>query len=46
MIDESYGNRCKWVGVGYMLEDDSKVDNGVFDRMVGGSCDNASHGGL
>lgn len=46
MIDESCGDRCKWVGVGYRLEGDSEVDSGVFDRVVGGSCDNASHGGL
>lgn len=46
MIDQSCGDRCKWVEVGYMLEGDSEVDSGVFDRMVGRSCDNASHGGL
>lgn len=46
MINKSYGDRCYWVGVGYRLEGDSEVDSGVFDRLVGGSCDNASHGGL
>lgn len=24
----------------------SEVGSGVFDRLVSGSCDNASHGGL
>lgn len=47
MINESCGDKCYWVGVGYRLEGgDSEVDNGVFDRLVGGSCDNTSHGGL
>ena len=46
MIDQTYKDKCKQVRLRYGLEGVGEVNGEGVNKMVGGSCDSASHEGV